>query len=648
MKAYTRFLLLAPAITALSGAITVPGARSGPAAATRSGLAVTTGASVERIAGNDNRVAAGVLRNGVLTLRLEARSGEWRPDRDTDSGLTVRAFAEAGKAPQIPGPLVRVPLGTVVHAFVRNALGESTLDVHGLSAPGASRLSGDTLRIKPGAVGEVRFVADAPGTYYYWGSTTGAADLNRSGMDSQLSGAFIVDDSATRRVPNDRILVIGLWRPGAPQGGLVTRNELLRFVINGRSWPNTERLTYTTGDSVRFRVLNLSVAVHPMHLHGFYFNVESRGDGRTDAAFDPAGSRHLVVTERAGGGGTFSLTWVPERAGNWLFHCHDNFHVLRNRPLDGTPLMPEEKQHVENHALEMMGGLVMGIEVRPRAGEAPVAEEGLRRRLRLVARPDSGGTDAEPAYGYVLEDGAKVTPASGPLLPGPTIVLRRDEPVGITVVNELREATAVHWHGIELDSYYDGVPGFAGHPGRIASVIAPGDSFEARFTPPRAGTFMYHPHADEVRQQQAGLSGAIVVLEPGATFNPEQDIVLLVSVPRRASDGATVFLNGTSTPPARDWRVGVRYRLRVVNIHTFRPSISVRLARDTTLLTWRAIAKDGMDLPADQATVRPARQLMGNGEAYDFEFTPNAPGDLLFTATSAAGDLLVAMPIRVR
>ena len=97
MKAYARFLLVAPAIAALSGAITVPGSRSGPAAIARSGLAVTTGANAERIAGNDNRVAAGVLRNGVLTLRLEGRSGEWRPDRDTDPGLTVRAFAEAGR-----------------------------------------------------------------------------------------------------------------------------------------------------------------------------------------------------------------------------------------------------------------------------------------------------------------------------------------------------------------------------------------------------------------------------------------------------------------------------------------------------------------------------------------------------------------------
>ena len=73
-----------------------------------------------------------------------------------------------------------------------------------------------------------------------------------------------------------------------------------------------------------------------------------------------------------------------------------------------------------------------------------------------------------------------------------------------------------------------------------------------------------------------------------------------------------------------------------------------RLVRDSTLLTWRAIAKDGMDLPTDQTTVRPARQQLGNGEAYDFEFTPNAPGDILFTVRSGAGDLLAALPIRVR
>ena len=642
MKSQAWLLLIAPALALLDDSALTPSHDAASIAQ------FPQGAAAERIASNDNRREAGTLRDGTLTLRLDVREGDWRPDGDGAPGLVVRAFGEEGKAPQVPGPLLRIPRGTVVHAFVRNTLRDSTVVLHGLAEPGTDAPGADTVRIRPGERRELRFVANTPGTYHYWGTTTGATTMARAGMDSQLGGAFIVDDSGAGPRPGERVLVIGLWRQTERVGGVVARNDILRFVINGRSWPNTERLAYTVGDSVRFRILNMSDAVHPMHLHGFYFNVESRGTGRKDQRFDPAGSRHLVVTERSVPGSTFTFSWVPERSGNWMFHCHDNYHVLRNRPLDGTPLPPEEMQHVENHAMDMMGGLVMGVEVRPRPGEAVAAERADRRRLRLIVRPDSGGTDAEPAYGYVLQEGASLTPPSGPLLPGPTIVLRRDEPVGITVVNELREATAVHWHGIELDSYFDGVAGFAGHPGRIAPAIAPRDSFEARFTPPRAGTFMYHPHADELRQQQAGLSGALIVLEPGATFDRERDVVLLVSVPRREADVGAVYLNGSLAPPAREWRVGVRYRLRLVNIHTFRPSLIARLERDTTLLAWRAVAKDGMDLPPDQARVRPARQQMGNGETFDFEFTPDAPGAYRVVVTSGVGAVLVTMPIRVR
>jgi hypothetical protein len=122
----------------------------------------------------------------------------------------------------------------------------------------------------------------------------------------------------------------------------------------------------------------------------------------------------------------------------------------------------------------------------------------------------------------------------------------------------------------------------------------------------------------------------------------------LITVPRLSADANVVFINGTKSPAARELRVGERYRIRLVNIHTFRPSMIMRLLRDSTPVTWRAIAKDGMDLPHDQATVRPAILQMGNGEAYDFELTPAAPGDLRFTVSSAAGALLATMAVRVR
>src|SRR4029078_5076767 len=142
------------------------------------------------------------------------------------------------------------------------------------------------------------------------------------------------------------------------------------------------------------------------------------------------------------------------------------------------------------------------------------------------------------------------------------IGLRRGEPVSITVVNQLPEATAIHWHGIELESYYDGVAGFAGDGRRLAPAIAPGAAFEALFTPPRAGTFIYHTHVDEIRQQQAGLTGALLVLESPAASDPQHAIVLLVTVPRRAVDSGVVLLNGSSSPAALDMRAGERYRLR--------------------------------------------------------------------------------------
>jgi FtsP/CotA-like multicopper oxidase with cupredoxin domain len=265
-----------------------------------------------------------------------------------------------------------------------------------------------------------------------------------------------------------------------------------------------------------------------------------------------------------------------------------------------------------------------------------------------LAKVDNGGTPEEPAYGFALEDGAKTTPAAPPYLPSPTIVLKRGEPVSITVVNQLPEATGIHWHGIELESYYDGVAGFAGLGTRIAPSIQPGATFEARFTPPRSGTFIYHTHVDEMRQQKAGLNGALLVVDDPAKYDPTHDIVLLVSVPRLDENRGVVYLNGSTTPAALELKAGDKYRLRFINIHVFRPSMRMQLLRGDKALTWRAVAKDGMDLPADQATVGPSLVQMGNGETYDFELAPDAPGDIRLDINAAAGDLLVTMPIHVR
>ena len=126
-------------------------------------------------------------------------------------------------------------------------------------------------------------------------------------------------------------------------------------------------------------------------------------------------------------------------------------------------------------------------------------------------------------------------------------------------------------------------------------------------------------------------------------------MVMLITNPRSDAEAATVvLLNGSSKPALREMRVGERYRLRFINVHTARPSMRMRLLRDTTLLEWQSLAKDGMDLPADQVVTGLSEIQMGNGETYDFAFVPAAAGDLRIDVTNNVGVLLVSMPIRVR
>ena len=234
-----------------------------------------------------------------------------------------------------------------------------------------------------------------------------------------------------------------------------------------------------------------------MHLHGFYFDVTSLGNGVIDAPPDPQQARR-VVTQLIPSGGTMAMTWTPEREGNWLFHCHLMHHVSPTRRLESddreTARHPGHDHSHEDDRAAGMAGMVMGVTVVG-AAKAPSAGsiDRVPRRLTLTMM---NGDNAEgvPSSGFVLTEGAEEPASGGVSSPGPAIVLRRDEPVEITVVNRLSAATAVHWHGIELESFYDGVHQWSGSTDRRAPMIEPGGRFVVRFTPPRAGTFIYHTH----------------------------------------------------------------------------------------------------------------------------------------------------------
>jgi manganese oxidase len=193
------------------------------------------------------------------------------------------------------------------------------------------------------------------------------------------------------------------------------------------------------------------------------------------------------------------------------------------------------------------------------------------------------------------------------------------------VVNHSTEPTTVHWHGIEVDdSYYDGAAGWSGDAARRAPAIRPGTSFEVHLTPRRAGTFIYHTHFNEMRQQFGGLAGPLVVLEPGEHWDPSHDLLFFIS---DAPHGRAV-MNGLASPAPTQLELGSVYRIRVANIASDRGTLLVRVVQDSTVTSWRPVAKDGFALPASQATARPSIARVGTGETADFEFTPATAGEL--------------------
>jgi len=601
---------------------------------------------------NDNRTPAGTMREGVLTLHLVAQPVTWYPEDERGCGIPVFGFAEAGKVAQIPAPLIRVPVGTELKITVRNGL-DVPFVVRGLEDRAGVA---DTLQSFPIAAGDsqaVAFRVTTPGTYYYFARPPTPGRFVPANQFGQLVGAFVVD-SANPGEP-DRILMATRWR--GPQGF-----ELLAF--NGRSWPYTERFVTTVGDTLRWRVIAGNNDGHAMHLHGTYFMVESKGDVLRDTIYAPA-RRRTVVTEAMGPGTTMTLRWAPEHAGNWIFHCHLVRHMAASQRLDRLPgAQPAESMLDLAHgsdAMHELAGLVIGISVEPARGNTTPVRTARSRLLRLFADERDSVFGGQPGFGFVLQRGARPPAPDSVRIPGSALVLTRGEPVSITVTNRMRRSLAVHWHGIELESYFDGVAGWSGATGRIAPPITPGGSFVVRFTPPRAGTFIYHVHNEQGEELPSGLYGPLIVIEPGEPYDSAHDLVFVIAEPgpgnrpgNRPGTERPPFVNGSTAPTLQELVAGETYRLRFVTISAS-DAYQVELRRGAALEEWTPVARDGAILPADFQRQGPAQLRSADpGTTFDYEFTAGTPGDVTLEVdplSSLNGRPLgtpTTVPIRVR
>src|SRR6187431_2922881 len=181
------------------------------------------------------------------------------------------------------------------------------------------------------------------------------------------------------------------------------------------------------------------------------------------------------------------------------------------------------------------GGLAAGATLIARVSRAEAEEARARAPVAIESPPERASVVAPGGQRAVLTpngstlpwrtvDGVKVGHlVAGPVdhefapglraecwgyngsTPGPTIEAVEGDRIRLYVTNKLPEPTSAHWHGILLPSGMDGVTGLTQPP------IGVGKTFMYEFVLQRSGTFMYHPHADEMTQMAMGMMGLFIV-----------------------------------------------------------------------------------------------------------------------------------------
>lgn len=122
----------------------------------------------------------------ALELALDVTRTTWKPRGPADPGIDIEAFAEAGRQPSTPSPLVRVRSGTIVRVTLTNRLDKRVV-VRGLYDRADPV---DSLVLAAGATLVHAYRARTPGTYLYVGRTTTDASEFGRGEDEMLSGVL--------------------------------------------------------------------------------------------------------------------------------------------------------------------------------------------------------------------------------------------------------------------------------------------------------------------------------------------------------------------------------------------------------------------------------------------------------------------------
>jgi manganese oxidase len=245
--------------------------------------------------------------HGTKVFDLTAEEVRW----ETKPGVFVDAMGFNGT---VPGPEVRVEQGDHVRMIVHNDMSQpTTMHLHGVTVPndmdGVPYITQDP--IMPGGFFVYEFdVVDPPGMYVYHSHFNSTEQVGKG-----LYGAFIVEPKGS-----DWGSLYG--EPVDVESTVFLGDGPTGFVLNGKEFPATQPIVAERGNGVLIHLANDGAVTHPMHLHGYHFEVVAE-----DGFVLPRQHRYMADTLMVAPGQRFDLFVRADYPGVWAFHCHILPHV---------------------------------------------------------------------------------------------------------------------------------------------------------------------------------------------------------------------------------------------------------------------------------------------------------------------------------
>jgi FtsP/CotA-like multicopper oxidase with cupredoxin domain len=301
------------------------------------------------------------------------QNGEWKEFhlvaepvvRELAPGMKAHLWGYNG---QSPGPTIEAVEGDKVRIFVTNRLPEhTTVHWHGMLLPsGMDGVGGLTQpHIQPGKTFAYEFQLKKSGTFMYHPHGDEMVQ-----MAMGMMGFFVVHprDPALHRVERDFVFLLSAFDidPGSFLPKVMTMLDFNLWAWNSRVFPGIDPLVVRRGDRVRVRMGNLSMTNHPIHMHGYHFEVTG-----TDGGWVQPSARWPETSIDVPVGAMRAFEFVADVEGDWAIHCHKSHHTMNAMGHDVKTFIGARQRDLRQRIARAVGGdyMPMGSKGMAEMGE---------------------------------------------------------------------------------------------------------------------------------------------------------------------------------------------------------------------------------------------------------------------------------------